>query len=102
MVIVREGEKKDIAVKVERTRGSGEIAVTVPQYRILNASRALVAGFDWAVAVWDDVNDELYMLFDSTVVNLSTPGTYYVQLRGTINTERYQKEVTVHVVEVGP
>ena len=102
MVTVREGEKKDVAVKVERTRGTGSVTVTAPQYRVLNAARALVTGYDWAAAAWDDVNDELYILFDSTALNLATPGVYYVQLRGTIGTELYQKEVTVQVVEVGP
>src|SRR5512142_1317763 len=102
MVTVREGEKKDIAVKVERTRGSGDITLVTPLRRILDSTHTLVAGFDWAACSWDDTNDELYTLFDSTAVGLTAVGTYYVQLKGTIGVEIYNGEVTVCVVDAGP
>jgi len=99
---VREGVKVDIAVKAERTRGTGAITLTSPERRIVDASRALVSGFDWSAALWDDVNKELYALFDSTVAALSTPATYYMQLRAVFGLERYGTEVRVDVVEWGP
>ena len=102
MMRVLEGEKKDVAVKIERTRGSGNFTVTTPQVRILGSSRALVAGHDWLPCSWDDTEDELYALFDSTLPELSAVGVYYVQFRCTIGLERYEAEVTVRVVEVGP
>lgn len=101
MMTVREGEKKDIAVKVERTRGSGEFVVTTPQARILSVTRALVPGHDWLPCSWDDTEDELYVLFDSTLAEFPV-GTYYVQFRCTIALERYEAEVAVRVIEVGP
>lgn len=99
---VREGVKLDIAVKVERTRGTGTITMTSPERRILDGSRALVTGYDWGAALWDDSNKELYALFDSTVSGLSAPATYYMQLRGVIGLERYGTEVRVEVTEWGP
>lgn len=103
MYTIREGEKKDVAVKIERTRGSGAITATSPERRILTAARVLVIGYDWGAALFDDANDELYMLFDSTVAALATPGTYYVQLRCVIDTERYlAPDVVVRVIDAGP
>ena len=102
MRTVREGLKEDIAVKVERTRGTGAITLTTPERRILDASRALVTGFDWNAALWDDVNKELYALFDSTAAGLTAPGTYYMQLRAVFGLERYGTEVRVEVAEWGP
>lgn len=102
MMRLMEGEKKDIAVKIERTRGSGNFTVTTPQTRILDASRTLISGHDWLPCSWDDAEDELYTLFDSTLATLRTVGMYYVQFRCTIGLERYGAEVAVRVVEVGP
>lgn len=102
MLTVREAEKKDVRVSVELVDGSGAWSLTTPQYRILDASHALVAGYDWAAATWDSSASELYALFDSTIAALSAVGMYYVQLRGTIGSERYEVEIPVAVVEVGP
>ena len=108
MIIIDEGDNKDIAVSIARTRATGAIALTVPQRRILDSQRNLTSSsFDWTStdvggAVWDDVNSEIYTLFQSTSTSLSTPGFYYVQLRGTIGTEIYTKEVIVQVKEIGP
>lgn len=102
MVRIREGEKREVAFKVTRSRGSGTWTLTTPQYRVLNSSRGAIAGYDWATATWDDATDELYALFDSSAAALAQVGTYYVQLRGTIGTERYQGEVVVQVIEAGP
>lgn len=97
-----EGEKRDIAVTVKRNYGSGAIDLTAPQRRILDSKRVLITGYDWAAATWDASNNELYTLFDSTLAGLSAPGTYLVQLRGTIGTELYVREVTVQVRNLGP
>jgi hypothetical protein len=102
MILCKEGEKKDIRATVTQVSGSGTWTLTTPQYRILDSSRVLVVGYDWAAATWDSAAAELYALFDSTIAVLSTVGTYYVQLRGTIGAERYETEVTVQVIEVGP
>lgn len=103
MITLREGEKKNVGHKVERIRGTGAWTVTTPQYRILNSSRTVVAGFDWAAANWDDTEDELYALFDSTVAALSSVGIYSAQFRGVIGSERYQgPDIVVQVLEVGP
>lgn len=102
MLILKEGEKKNVRATVTQTAGTGTWSLTTPQYRILNSGRTVVAGYDWATATWDSTAAELYALFDSTIAVLSTVGTYYVQLRGTIGTERYEIEITVQVVEVGP
>lgn len=102
MITCKEGEKKDVRVEVAQVSGSGTWSLTTPQYRILDSTRVLVTGYDWADATWDSSASELYALFDSTVAVLSTVGTYFVQLRGTIGAERYEAEVTVQVVEVGP
>ena len=102
MIIVPEGDKRDISVLVERVRGSGTIPVTVPERRILNSVRTLVTGYDWAAATWDAGESSLTTLFDSTATGLSAPGTYFVQLRCVIGGERYADEVEVRVREVGP
>jgi hypothetical protein len=102
MVTVREGLKIDVAFGVSRTRGSGAITLTSPERRILDANRALVAGFDWAAASWDSVNNELFATFDSTATGLTAVGTYYVQLRGVIGAERPGGEIVVQVVDWGP
>jgi hypothetical protein len=102
MMIVREGEKKYVAVKIVRTRGTGVWTATTPQARTLGSTRALVPGHDWLPCSWDDTEDELYILFDSTLSELSAVGTYYVQFRCTIGVERYEAEVIVRVIEVGP
>lgn len=100
MMTLREGEKHDVRVKCERTDSTGDVTMTTPQYRILSATRTVLV--DWGNATWDDTADELYALFDSTLALLLAPGVYYVQLRGTIGTERYMQEVVVQVVEAGP
>ena len=102
MITIPEGDKRDIIIDVSRLRGTGAITVATPQRRILDASRLLIAAFDWAAATWDGAALELYTLFDSTAVGLTAVGTYYVQFRGTIGTEIYKAEVTVRVTEVGP
>ena len=102
MITVREGEKKDIAVKIERSRGSAAFTLTTPQRRILDASRVLVTGFDWAAASWDAATSELFALFDGTAAGLTAPGDYHMQLRGTIANELYAAEVKVVVVEWAP
>jgi len=101
-VTLRESEKKDIAVKVERTRGTGAISLTSPERRILDAARAVIAGFDWGAASWDGTTAELFALFDSTAAGLTAPATYYMQLRGVIGSERYAAEVRVDLIEWGP
>lgn len=101
MMILREGEKKDVAVQVERTRSTGDIGLTVPEYRILDVNRAVLV--DWAMATFNGTTDELYALFDATLEDLCPVGTYYVQLRGVIGAERYQaSDVVVVVRESGP
>ena len=102
MYTLREGEKRDICVAVERLRGSGTITLTSPQRRVLDSNRLLIASYDWGSATWDSSAGELYWTFDSTVAALSIVGTYYVQFRGTIGTELYEREVTVQVQEFGP
>ena len=101
-VTIREGEKKDVIVKVSRLLGSGAITLTSPERRILDGNRALVPGFDWAAATWDATLAHLFALFDSTLAGLTAPGTYYMQLRGVIGSERYATEVRVDLVEWGP
>ena len=102
MMTVREGDKEDIRMGVEQVSGTGTWSLTTPLRRILDSSRALVAGFDWAACTWDSTNEELYWLFDSTAGGLTPAGTYYVQFRGSIGTEVLSDEVMVLVVEVGP
>ncbi len=101
-VTIKEGAKGNVTVRVGRTRGSGAITLTSPERRILDANRALIAGLDWGAATWDGTLHELSALFDSTAAGLTVPGTYYVQLRGTIGTERYVTEVKVILEEFGP
>ena len=102
MIILYEGEKRDVVVSVTRMRGSGFWSLTSPQYRIVTAERALVTGFNWATASWDATSGELSALFDSTAAGLTAPGTYYMQLRCTIGAELYEAEVRVDVSEWGP
>jgi hypothetical protein len=99
---LKEGEKRTIRAKVKRREGSGAIVLTTPERRIVDANRALVAGFDWAAASWDPNTNELSALFDSTSANLSAVGTYYMELRGTVGPERYGIEIQVDVQEWGP
>lgn len=99
---IKEGEKQIIAARVVRERGSGAFTLTVPERRILDGNRALVAGFDWGAATWDAVSQDLSAPFDSTLSGLIVPGTYYMQLRGTIATERYVTEVKVILEDIGP
>lgn len=101
-VTLKEGDKRTIRVKVERTQSSGAITLTTPERRILDANRAVVTGFDWGAATWDATLNELSALFDSNVADLLTPGTYFMQLRGTIGVERYVTEVKVVLEEIGP
>lgn len=102
MITLHEGEKRDIIAYVRRLRGSGAITVQTPQRRILDSAKALITGYDWATATWDSGAAELYCLFDSTLTGLTAVGTYYVQLRGIIGTERYEKTITVRILESGP
>ena len=108
MIIILEGDSKDIAVSIDPTRSTGAVALTGEQRRILDKDRNLVSSsFDWTStdfggAVWDSGNEELYTSFTSTSSGLNVPGQYFVQLRGTIGTERYTKEVVVQVKEIGP
>ena len=103
MIALREGKKRDIRALVTRVDGgSGTWALTSPLFRILDANRALVSGYDWAAATWDSTTSQIYALFDSTVAALAAPGLYYVQLMGTIGAETYDCEVEVWVVESGP
>jgi hypothetical protein len=105
MTPLKEGEKRVIRAEVKRTSGSGAIVVSAPQFRIVAgatvAARAVVAGFDWASATWDGVS-EISALFDSTIAALSAPGNYYLQFRGVIGVELYEKEITVKVADWGP
>ncbi len=102
MIAIKEGEKRAVKIEVVRVTGSGTITLTTPQRRILDASRVVVTGFDWATASWDSANNEIVALFDSTVSVLSAVGRYYVQLRGTIGSELYAAEVMVEVSDWGP
>lgn len=102
MYALKEGEKRTIRAEVKRLTGSGAISLTTPQRRILDASGAAVAGFDWASASWDSVNEEISTVFDSTATGLTAVGTYYVDLRGTIGSELYQIKIEVRVREFGP
>lgn len=102
VVTLKEGEKRMIAAKVKRRRGSGAIALTNPERRIVDAYNALVVGFDWAAATWDATKNEISALFDSTLAGLTVPGTYYMELRGVIGPERYGIKVQVDVQEWGP
>jgi hypothetical protein len=102
MLLLFEGEKKDVRVKVVRKDGGGDFTAGTVQRRILDAARALITTFDWATATWDGSNYEVYSLFDSTATGLTTPGMYFVQYRFTIGTERYEVECPVRVVEWGP
>ena len=101
-VTIKEGAKNTIRARVERTQGSGAITLVTPERRIVDANRALIAGFDWAAAAWDGTLNELSALFDSNLAGLTAPGTYYMQLRGTIGPERYVTEVKVILEEFGP
>ncbi len=101
MLELREGDKREVIVSVSK-RGGGTVTLTTPQRRILDGTRTLVAGFDWAAATWDGTAAELFTLFDSTAEGLTAPGTYYVQLRGTIGNEVYETEVLVRLLEWGP
>ena len=84
------------------------VSLTSAQRRILDRDRNLVSSsFDWTStdfggAVWDSANEEIYTSFGSTSSGLNIPGQYFVQLRGTIGTEKYTKEIIVQVLEVGP
>jgi len=103
VIKLREGEKRDISVRVSRTRGlETDVTLTNPQRRILDADRAVITSFDWATASWDSEERELYAAFDSTATGLATPGIYYMQLRGTIGTEVYAREIRVDVLDWGP
>jgi len=101
-VTIKEGAKNNVRTRVERTQGSGAITLVTPERRIVDANHALVAGFDWAAATWDATLHELFALFDSNLAGLTVPGTYYMQLRGTIGAERYVTEVKVVLEEFGP
>jgi hypothetical protein len=102
MYTLKEGEKRTVRGRIERKTGAGAIALTTPQRRILNTSRALITGFDWATAQWDATASEISALFDSTATGLTAPGTYYMQLRGVIGSELYAIEIKVVVQEWGP
>ena len=102
MIWLHEGEKRYIKAKLLRLTGSGAITLTSPERRILTSARVVAVGFDWAAATWDSANSELVALFDSTVAALSTPGHYYVQLRGVIASELYATEIKVEVLDWGP
>jgi hypothetical protein len=97
-----EGAKETVAMQLRRLRGSGTPTVTTPERRILNASRGLIAGFDWAAAAFDTATSEISALFDSSLAALSAVGTYYMQFRLTIGTDRIADEVRVDVTEWGP
>jgi hypothetical protein len=101
MIILYEGEKRDIIVKVVR-RIAGAYILSSAERRILTAARAVVPGFDWAAATWDPAAAELSALFDSTAAGLTAPGIYYLQLRCTIGAERYETEIRVDVSDWGP
>jgi len=102
MITLLEGEKRDVVVSLTRIRGSGTWSLTSPQYRILDYKRAVITGYNWVTAAWDATESELSALFDSTLTGLTTVGIYYVQLRGTIGTERYGAEVRVQLLDWGP
>lgn len=102
MITIEEGDKRKIAVKVKRLRGPGPVNLTTPERRILDVNHALVTGFDWAAASWDPTSGELFAVFDSTQVNLTAAGTYYMQLRGVIGSERYGREVKIVIEDWGP
>jgi len=102
MITLKEGEKRTIAAKVKRRRGSGAITLTNPERRIVDANFALVVGFDWGAATWDATKNEISALFDSTLAGLTAVGDYYMELRGVIGPERYGIKVKVTVEEWGP
>lgn len=97
-----ENEKLDIRIRVERTSGSGVIPVLNPERRIVDATRVLVTGYDWAPCSWDETESEVYAAFDARVAALSAAGTYYVQFRIPIGSEIYTPEAEVRVRDVGP
>lgn len=107
MKTIFEGEKRNIAVSVKRLAGATSYVVTAPERRVLDASKAVVSGYDWASATYDSATNKVLMLFDSTVAALSAPGTYYVQLRCVItpsggSAERYVAQITVVLKDLGP
>lgn len=102
MIVINEGEKRNIEFSVKRNRGSGAITLTAPERRILNSQRVLIINFDWAAAIWDSTDEILFALFDSTAAGLTVAGRYYMQLRGTIGSERYGGEIVVQLREWGP
>lgn len=102
MKTLYEGEKRNVGALVSRRSGAGAIALVSPERRILDANKNLVAGFDWAAAVWDSGTSKIFALFDSTVGALSAVGVYYVQLRGTVGAERYVIQIAVKLVDLGP
>ena len=102
MISVKEGLGARCALRVERLSGSGAIALTSPERRIVDSARALITGYDWAAASWDSTRSELWTAFDSTLANLTAVGTYYVQLRGVIDGVRRGGEIRVDVVNWGP
>ena len=102
MRLIYEGAKSSIEMEVRRERGTGPIILSNPQYRIVDAARALITGFDWAVADWDDETNIISAMFDSSVTGITAVGKYYMQFRATIGAERYEWEVTVQVREWGP
>jgi hypothetical protein len=100
MITLREGDKRDVTVKVSQARGTGAWLLTAPSFRILTAARAVVV--DWTAATWDSTTSELSAPFDSTLPVLAAPGFYFVQLKGTIGDEVYVAEIKVDLLEVGP
>lgn len=100
MIQLKEGEKRIAIARLQRLVGAGTVTLTTPERRILDGNRAVVK--DWAAAAWDATKLELSALFDSTATGLTAPGTYYMQLRGTIDTELYAIEIEVKLTDWGP
>lgn len=97
-----EGEKRTIECEVKRRRGSGTVTITTPERRILDQNRAVVTGYDWAAATWNESDQVISAMFDSTAAALSAVGRYYMQFRGVIGADRPETEIVVEVREWGP
>ncbi len=99
---IKEGLAERCSLKIKRRSGLGPFTVAAPQRRVLNSSRALITGFDWAVATYDAASRELYTIFNSGLTGLTAPGIYYVQLRADIDGIKRGGEIEVEVIDWGP
>lgn len=95
MYLIKLGEKRSVRAGAFRNSGTGAIALTSPQYRILDSAKAELAA--WASANWDSAEEVVHQLIDTSQSPVNAAGTYYVELRGTIGAELYVERIRLKV-----